>query len=146
MTYKTNFIVFSGIRKKIPKKSLKNFRLELSQCEANINPGRLPLLEAPSILFVSPSPSPLWLKLGAMEKLLILLISLLMAMRSSWGDDNKLLSPSKLEMFVDDLPIMPKVQGFSVRDDGALVPGNLTIGMFQKLWVSVSALSLSFSL
>ncbi|KAH7658527.1 Bilirubin oxidase protein [Dioscorea alata] len=68
-----------------------------------------------------------------MEKLLILLISLLMAMRGAWADDNKLLSPSKLEMFVDDLPIMPKVQGFSVRD-GALVPGNLTIGMFQKLW------------
>ncbi|KAJ0962739.1 hypothetical protein J5N97_027861 [Dioscorea zingiberensis] len=68
-----------------------------------------------------------------MEKLLIFLISLVMVVRSSRGDDNKLLTASKLEMFVDDLPMMPKIRGFAVKD-GAIVPGNLTIGMFHKLW------------
>ncbi|KAM0933029.1 putative bilirubin oxidase [Dioscorea sansibarensis] len=68
-----------------------------------------------------------------MEKLLIFLIYLLMAMRSSWAGDNELLNASLLEMFVDELPIMPKVQGFSVRG-GAVLPGHLTIGMFDKFW------------
>ncbi|XP_010243129.1 PREDICTED: multicopper oxidase LPR1-like [Nelumbo nucifera] len=40
---------------------------------------------------------------------------------------------SSLQMFVDELPQMPKVFGFSMRHRSP-VPAHLTIGMFQKKW------------
>lgn len=39
-----------------------------------------------------------------------------------------------LQMYVDALPQMPKIQGYDLQQ-GRVVPVNLTIGMFQKAWV-----------
>lgn len=46
-----------------------------------------------------------------------------------------LLSSHKLKMFVDEIPNIPKVYGYEVVD-GKAVSTSLTIGMFQKFWVS----------
>ncbi|GAB2279998.1 Multicopper oxidase lpr2 [Dionaea muscipula] len=47
----------------------------------------------------------------------------------------RLLNPSKLEMFVDELPDMPKLLGYRVQEaDGKPKPKSLTIGMFYKKW------------
>ncbi|WOK94174.1 multicopper oxidase LPR1 [Canna indica] len=73
----------------------------------------------------------------AMEKLhflSLLLIASSMAIssfRKAQGD--ALFDVSKLEMFIDELPNMPKQQGYGFRD-GVFVPGNLTVGMYEKLW------------
>ncbi|XP_059655414.1 multicopper oxidase LPR1-like [Cornus florida] len=47
--------------------------------------------------------------------------------------EDMLISPSQLEMFVDDLPDMPKLKGFSL-DNGVPMPNSLKIGMFHKKW------------
>lgn len=52
---------------------------------------------------------------------------------SSWADEDRLLSPSRLEMFVDELPDMPKIRGFDVVD-GVPKSKLLNIGMFKKNW------------
>ncbi|KAK1325376.1 hypothetical protein QJS10_CPA01g01443 [Acorus calamus] len=39
-----------------------------------------------------------------------------------------------LEMFVDELPHMPKINGYTVGVDGTNNPKHLTIGMYQKKW------------
>ena len=46
-----------------------------------------------------------------------------------------------LKMFVDELPYMPLIKGYSQTHDGKYLPANLTIGMYMKLWVC----SISFS-
>lgn len=48
---------------------------------------------------------------------------------------------ASLDMFVEELPQMPRLYGYS-RRDGSPLPGNLTIGMYEKKWVS---LNFSFS-
>ncbi|KAL6007448.1 Leucine permease transcriptional regulator [Asimina triloba] len=40
---------------------------------------------------------------------------------------------NSLQMFVDELPKMPKLYGFTIQH-GSPVPAHLTIGMFQKKW------------
>ena len=51
------------------------------------------------------------------------------------GDNGiNLLQPKKLEMFVDEMPDMPKLQGYRF-EDGVPVAGNLTIGMYDTTWV-----------
>ncbi|KAM7484633.1 hypothetical protein LguiA_000642 [Lonicera macranthoides] len=50
----------------------------------------------------------------------------------AWGED-RLISPSKLEMFVDELPDMPKIQAFHLLN-GSPVSNSLQIGMFYKKW------------
>lgn len=50
-------------------------------------------------------------------------------------EKNGLYRLSKLEMFVDELPDMPKLQGFRFDAAGAPVAGNLTIGMYDTTWV-----------
>ncbi|XP_010269131.1 PREDICTED: multicopper oxidase LPR1-like [Nelumbo nucifera] len=40
---------------------------------------------------------------------------------------------ASLQMFVDELPQMPKLYGFSLRA-GKPAPGNLVVGMFEKKW------------
>lgn len=45
----------------------------------------------------------------------------------------KLINASKLKMFVDDLPNMPKVYGYKVVD-GVPKSKSLKIGMFKKKW------------
>ncbi|XP_059655413.1 multicopper oxidase LPR1-like [Cornus florida] len=47
--------------------------------------------------------------------------------------EDMLISPSQLEMFVDDLPDMPKLKGFSL-ENGVPMPNSLKIGMFHKKW------------
>ncbi|XVE92059.1 hypothetical protein REPUB_Repub01dG0064700 [Reevesia pubescens] len=51
---------------------------------------------------------------------------------TSWAKD-RLLNPSQLKMFVDELPDMPKIQGFDVINNSPK-PKSLTIGMFKKKW------------
>lgn len=53
------------------------------------------------------------------------------------GEKNGLYRLSKLEMFVDELPDMPKLQGFNFDAAGAPVAGNLTIGMYDTTWVCI---------
>nr|DAD35639.1 TPA_asm: hypothetical protein HUJ06_006279 [Nelumbo nucifera] len=52
---------------------------------------------------------------------------------TTWAADTKLINPSKLEMFVDELPDMPRVRGFNIQN-GVPVSKSITIGMFQKKW------------
>ncbi|KAI8538950.1 hypothetical protein RHMOL_Rhmol09G0143200 [Rhododendron molle] len=63
---------------------------------------------------------------------LIFLAFLGVGMSTTWGEDN-LMNPSKLQMFVDDLPDMPKIKGFDF-ENGVPVPKSLKIGMFRKKW------------
>ncbi|KAE8022824.1 hypothetical protein FH972_008593 [Carpinus fangiana] len=51
---------------------------------------------------------------------------------TSWAED-RLLDPSKLKMFVDDLPVVPKILGFDVVS-GVPKSKALKIGMFEKKW------------
>lgn len=53
---------------------------------------------------------------------------------ASVGDD-KLLDPSELEKFVDEVPDMPRILGYELLN-GIPKPKSLHIGMFQKNWVS----------
>ncbi|KAF2948193.1 hypothetical protein DAI22_01g018400 [Oryza sativa Japonica Group] len=50
------------------------------------------------------------------------------------GGGGRLLDPGKLEMFVDELPDMPRMRGYGVAEGGKLVAGNLTIGMYETMW------------
>ena len=51
----------------------------------------------------------------------------------TWAED-RLIKISQLEMFVDELPDMPKIFGFDVVN-GVPVSKSLQIGMFSKKWV-----------
>ncbi|XP_041009884.1 multicopper oxidase LPR1 [Juglans microcarpa x Juglans regia] len=62
----------------------------------------------------------------------LLSVAILGLLTTSWGED-RLLDPSRLEMFVDELPDMPKIQGFHVVS-GVLKSKSLKIGMFKKKW------------
>ena len=50
-------------------------------------------------------------------------------------ESQKLVSGDGLKMFVDELPHIPKLFGYK-HVHGRLVSNSLTIGMFQKTWVS----------
>ncbi|MBA0682413.1 hypothetical protein Goari_024137, partial [Gossypium aridum] len=63
----------------------------------------------------------------------ILLFLLLLAHLGELGAEDRLLNPSKLEMFVDELPDMPKIQGFRMLNTSPK-PKSLMIGMFKKKW------------
>ncbi|KAL2235083.1 UNVERIFIED_CONTAM: Multicopper oxidase LPR1 [Sesamum indicum] len=71
-----------------------------------------------------------------MEKLLVLeLICVVLVMGNvnyAWGGDG-LISPSQLEMFVDEVPDMPRIKGFHLLNASPL-PKSLRIGMFSKKW------------
>lgn len=60
--------------------------------------------------------------------ILVLFLSL-----SCWAD--QLIEVSELKMFVDELPDMPRIKGYKVKN-GVPVPADLKIGMFHKKWVS----------
>lgn len=64
---------------------------------------------------------------------LISLVLIFVGFFSTTWADNKLIGLSKLEMFVDDVPNMPKLKGYDVAN-GVFVPKHLKIGMFQKTW------------
>ncbi|CAK9164042.1 unnamed protein product [Ilex paraguariensis] len=69
-----------------------------------------------------------------MESLLSKLISLAFCglFITTWAQDN-LINPTKLEMFVDELPDMPRLPGFEFVN-GVAVSKSLTIGMYHKKW------------
>lgn len=67
-----------------------------------------------------------------MAALLFLSISLVLWTSSNLVDGT-LFSVSKLTMFVDELPDMPRIQGFMIIN-GAPASKSLKIGMFQKTW------------
>lgn len=51
----------------------------------------------------------------------------------AWAKD-RVISPSKLEKFVDQLPDMPRIKGFDFVDGSSPFPKKLNIGMYRKLW------------
>ncbi|GMI75156.1 Low Phosphate Root1 [Hibiscus trionum] len=58
---------------------------------------------------------------------------LLLALAGELGADVGILNTSRLEMFVDELPDMPKIQGFGMVN-ACPVAKSLSIGMFSKKW------------
>ncbi|KAK2630985.1 hypothetical protein EUGRSUZ_L03602 [Eucalyptus grandis] len=72
------------------------------------------------------------------------LFVLLIMMSSSVRAEDRLINTSKLEMFVDKLPDMPRVQGFDIVD-GVPKPKSLDIGMYETRWVSKKAHSFTSS-
>ncbi|XP_022726017.1 multicopper oxidase LPR2-like isoform X2 [Durio zibethinus] len=62
----------------------------------------------------------------------LICLALLVELSRSWANKG-LLNSSVLEMFVDELPYMPKIQGFDVVN-GSPKAKSLTIGMFEKKW------------
>lgn len=69
------------------------------------------------------------------EKMLFLvhlnLLGILMA--STMAKNDEVMSPSKLKMFVDELPDMPRIKGYDVIN-GVHVPKSFEIGMYHKKW------------
>ncbi|KAJ0095065.1 hypothetical protein Patl1_15282 [Pistacia atlantica] len=63
---------------------------------------------------------------------LVLIASSSRAITSTWTQD-EIISPSKLEMFVDELPNLTRIQGFNLIN-GTPKPKLLNIGMFKKKW------------
>ncbi|XP_044494609.1 multicopper oxidase LPR1-like [Mangifera indica] len=66
------------------------------------------------------------------SKHITLLVYFLFIASSSRGQ-NELIAPSQLEMFVDEVPDMPKIQGFDLVN-GVPNPKFLNIGMFKTQW------------
>ncbi|KAJ0039121.1 hypothetical protein Pint_22237 [Pistacia integerrima] len=67
---------------------------------------------------------------------LVLISSSSRAITSTWTQD-EIISPSKLEMFVDELPNLTRIQGFNLIN-GTPKPKLLNIGMFKKKWFTAS--------
>lgn len=57
-----------------------------------------------------------------------------MASTMAKGDD-QLITLSKLKMFVDEIPKIPRIKGYHVVN-GVHVPKSFKIGMYYKKWVS----------
>ncbi|KAG0461554.1 hypothetical protein HPP92_021489 [Vanilla planifolia] len=62
---------------------------------------------------------------------LVLLLST--ATTGTFSSSVGLVNVAHLQMFVDELPEMPKVRGFRVRN-GTVEPAHLAIGMYDKTW------------
>ncbi|GER44465.1 cell division protein FtsP [Striga asiatica] len=65
-----------------------------------------------------------------MERILLLSVLVLEFLGLAWAQD-RLISPSKLEKFVDEIPEIPTIKGFDVVN-GFPVAKSLRIGMFSK--------------
>ena len=53
---------------------------------------------------------------------------------------------TSLEMFVDELPRMPIINGYiQTSSDGEILPANLTIGMYLKTWVIHSSIVIDYA-
>jgi hypothetical protein len=57
-----------------------------------------------------------------------------------------LLDAGRLEKFVDELPDMPVLRGYGVGEGGMLVAGELTVGMYDTMWVRSSTRALFYFL
>ena len=75
------------------------------------------------------------LRLPAMERIILLALFSLLLSHTSSGAEEKLLDSSRLQMFVDELPDMPRIHGYEIIN-GIPKPKSLKIGMFRKKWVS----------
>ena len=64
----------------------------------------------------------------------IMSVALLGFLTSSSMAEEQIFTVSKLRMFVDELPDMPKVHGFEFVN-GVPKSKSLKIGMFKKKWV-----------
>lgn len=62
---------------------------------------------------------------------------------SGFTEEDRLIEPTQLEKFVDELPDMPRIQGFEAVN-GLLKPKLLNIGMFMKKWVSANSFFFRF--
>ncbi|XP_052205913.1 multicopper oxidase LPR1-like [Diospyros lotus] len=62
----------------------------------------------------------------------VIFVGFFLLISRAWAED-RLINVTKLEMFVDDLPDMPRLKGFDFVNGGH-APGSLTIGMFHKFW------------
>lgn len=76
--------------------------------------------------------------MAIVERVLFLYLMFLAAARvmisSAARTEERLINPSQLEMFVDELPDMPKIKCFEDAANGAPKPKKLKIGMFKKKW------------
>lgn len=80
-----------------------------------------------------------------MKKIMVLIITLTWLGGTCGELDEQLFEVGKLKMFVDDLPDMPRLHGFS-SVHGILKPTSLQIGMFSTKWVLFfSSFNLFFS-
>ncbi|XP_058769479.1 multicopper oxidase LPR2-like [Vicia villosa] len=75
----------------------------------------------------------LFLKLLTLSALLLCFVTSSSSASPSSIDTLKLVNASKLEMFVDELPHMPKIYGYDVVD-GVPKSKSFKIGMFKKKW------------
>ncbi|KAF3953851.1 hypothetical protein CMV_020737 [Castanea mollissima] len=66
------------------------------------------------------------------EKILLFSLAVLGQLTVSFAED-RLLNAAKLKMFVDELPDMPKIQGYDMVS-GVPKSKSLKIGMFKKKW------------
>ncbi|KAL8161279.1 hypothetical protein V2J09_012768 [Rumex salicifolius] len=67
----------------------------------------------------------------------LLIITLIVIIPGAWGDGSEdpiLWSPTRLEMFVDTLPVVPKLRGYGGTANAKPVSVSLQIGMFYKKW------------
>ncbi|KAG9139252.1 hypothetical protein Leryth_011266 [Lithospermum erythrorhizon] len=72
--------------------------------------------------------------MDASRRILVILFGILgLFISSIVAEDDLVMSPSKLRMFVDELLDIPRVKGYSFKN-GMPVPKSLKIGMFSKKW------------
>ncbi|CAO2209143.1 unnamed protein product [Urochloa humidicola] len=72
--------------------------------------------------------------MGARRSACFLAVAMALQAAAVLGGGGALLDPKRLEKFVDELPDMPRLRGYGVTEGGALVAGNLTIGMYDTTW------------
>jgi len=71
-----------------------------------------------------------------MDRTLLLKLLTLVALLGCSSASDNLVNVSRLEMFVDDLPDMPRIHGYHFVN-GVAKSKSLKIGMFKKKWVCV---------
>ncbi|GAA0166105.1 hypothetical protein LIER_21337 [Lithospermum erythrorhizon] len=77
------------------------------------------------------------MEMDASRRILVILFGILgLFISSIVAEDDLVMSPSKLRMFVDELLHIPRVKGYSFKN-GIPVPKSLKIGMFSKKWVKL---------
>lgn len=73
-----------------------------------------------------------------MKKMLFLVYIIfleIILIASTMAKFDEVMSPTKLKMFVDELPDMPRIKSYDIIN-GVHVPKSFNIGMYHKKWVS----------